>query len=132
MYSIYDVSLSNSLIWEYLVFQFQYYHDQNTRFGKGNVRLNWFTGEASINRWLERDKELSTYLCKKFCTQYSIKNPNENKFEVNTEGRKFYNKLERRRFYNTEAGYLHCTENDLFEKFSRECIICRFKKDCEN
>lgn len=124
----YSKSFGEQDLFNYLIFNFEYYTSLKTRFGKNEVKLNWLTGGKSIYRWKNRSDNW-LFFNDKFIKKYNIQKID--KRGVDIEVKNFYKKLERRRFFNKEIGLLHCTELNLYDKYSRECLICNFKEICK-
>jgi len=125
---LYNGSIDEEFIFEFIVYQFRYYEDKKTRLGKGKVYLNWILGSKAIDRWREKPDSW-LYFNSQFVEKYNLQRPTK-EIEEDKDKVDFYNKTERKRFFNTELGFLHCSENNLYEKYSKECIICRFKEMC--
>lgn len=114
-------------IWDYIVYQFEYYKDKKTRFGTGVVQLNWITGKKALDRWNNKNKNW-----KYFNTQYenklNIKKPLSG-FVNNKEGRLEFERREKKRFFNEERGFLHCRE--LIFEVNELCNDCKYIKICQ-
>ena len=126
---VYLGSIDEEYILNYIVFQLRFYEDKNTRLGKGKVYVNWVFGKKAIDRWLNKPEKW-LYFNEQFLKRYNIPPAQENE-EIQKEKREFYKKQERKRFFGTEMGLIHCSQLELFDKFSKECLICKYKKICE-
>ena len=124
----YGESVDENLILNFIVLQFRCYEHAKTRFGKNHIYLNWILGKKALSRW-ERKKDSWLYWNDEFIKRYNIDRPKQICVN-NEEGKNFFNNIERRRFYNTERGLLHCVELDLFDRYNKKCIHCRFKDIC--
>ena len=50
-------SLDFKFICDFIEFQFSYWHDKETKFGKGRVMLSWVFGRKAIERWQNTDSK---------------------------------------------------------------------------
>lgn len=120
--------VDEELIINYILFQFERYKDTKTRFGKGKIQFNWIVGDKAYQRWTNKSTSWKYWV-----TSYEKKigyQRKQEKEEINHEGKLEYERRERRRFYNDERGYVHCQENELFDRFSNECFYCQYKEIC--
>lgn len=115
---------------EYLCFHFEYFCEKDTQFGKGKIIPNWIFGKTAYTRWKNRDDEFWMHWVDKFIDKYNISRP-KNIIGLNLEDINFYKNQERRRFFNSERGLIHCMENDFYDKESTTCRLCKFKKFCD-
>lgn len=121
-------SHGNEYLYEYFCYQFSRYADLETRFGKGKVMLSWIIGEAALKKWREASPE-ERYWGDQLKLTYHLTNPFPTKIEpLNISQNK---ERERRRFYSTDRGLIHCTENNLWDAKSKYCIFCKYKNYCK-
>ena len=111
----------------YFCYQFSRYIDLKTRFGKGVVMLGWIIGDKALKKYRDASDE-EKYWGDQFKTRFNIHNPLIEKQPIEY---KEYKDKERRRFYNSVRGLLHCKENDLYNDKNRHCIFCKNLKDCK-
>jgi tRNA uridine 5-carbamoylmethylation protein Kti12 len=130
LYKKYGASLGDQLIWDYLTFQVMVYSDLKTKFGKGKFPVSVIVGEKAIKRW---DNKSDGWLheCNLFRKKLGIIRPVKEINTLKSISHKKYKERERKRFYNTDRGLLHCFELKLFENFSKECINCKNRGDCK-
>ncbi len=121
----YDV-YSEDWLFDYLIFQFSRYHDKQTMYGKGVVQVNWVIGGKADEAWRNRTEQ-HLYYADKFKQQYGI--TKETNF--NTVLSEDWTNRERKRFFNTERGFLNCQELEIKKGANKWCLICKFKKYCE-
>lgn len=124
---LYGKSLGDETLFMFVAFQFNYWHTLNTRLN-GAIYLNWFTGRKAIDRWLNRGENW-LYFLEEFIKQSKVKRYKEQKQE--SAGAEVRKVSERRRFFNTPRGLLHCYELDLFDSKAKECLRCDYKGNCE-
>lgn len=118
--------ISEDWLFDYLVFQFSRYQDKITKYGKGVVPINWVIGVKAEAAWKARTEQ-QLYYAQKFKAEYGIiKNVDwKNSFSEHFKNR------ERKRFHNTELGFLNCKDFELKREINKYCITCKFKKYCE-
>ena len=114
-------------LFDFMTFQFSRYYDQNTRFGRGKVMLGWVIGKKALAAFRTATEEQFYYVMK-FKEICRVKNilltPTKVEFSSN------YKNDERKRFFNTDRGLLHCTEMNLFEEKNKICVICKNRNFC--
>src|ERR1700741_2968445 len=44
-------SLTESKLFDYMCYQFYYWHDKDTKFGRGKIQFNWVVGKKAVERW---------------------------------------------------------------------------------
>ena len=119
-------------IYNYFVFQLDYWANLDTRFGK-KIPLSWFIGKKAFERWLERP-EHDLWHAHRTAKQYGMnecmlrdKDPSikATKISVNEE-------LEKNRFYGERSGLINCLETTtLYNHRSTLCLSCIHKSDCK-
>lgn len=127
----YNKSAGNNFIVEFVVFQFAYYTDQTT---KVKIQTNWVFGKKAIERWKNKDIEnylyfLDVYLQKFGTSLIELKKTVTKKKETVYDYK--HEDIERKRFYGTPKGLLHCL---TFTTGFRKCIICiecNNRQECE-
>lgn len=126
----YDIdSIGLQFLIEYFIFQFQYWHDKET---KRKMTLNWVTGEKAIKRWIDR-VEYYRIFNRDFLKKYGIliddllslcSNYNR-KLKIN-----HHEEVEKLRFSGTKR-LVHCLEfTSLFHPLSKTCISCKYSEEC--
>ena len=115
-------------LFTFMNYQFSRYIDQETRFGKGKILLGWVIGDKAIQKYKDATDE-EKYYGEKFKTDYQVTNilTEPPKVEISKE----YLDRERSRFYATERGLIHCTENKLYDPSSKWCMTCHYKLYCK-
>jgi len=126
----YNGSIDDEFLLQFIVFQFSQFENAKTRLGTGKVYVNWILGRRALERWENKSKNW-LYWNQLFIRKHNIR-LRKDKVEVDKDSLRVTNSLERKRFYNTERGVLHCQELDLFDQFSKECILCKFKHICKD
>ncbi|MFW6273066.1 MAG: hypothetical protein ACOC2U_04745 [bacterium] len=114
-------------VFDFLLFQFSRYHDKKTKMGRGVVPFSWLVGQKAFDAWNNRT-ERQVWYSHKFKLDYGI--TKEVDYNVNLSPE--YKDSIRKRFFNTEKGFVFCKENFLKrEKGNRYCLRCNFKKVCD-
>jgi hypothetical protein len=122
-------AIDKQFLQTFILFQFLYYDDKKTRLGKGRVYLNWILGEKAIERWKNKH-ERWFYFVEEYRKSLDIPNIVE-KQAIDSEKVSLHRQRERKRFWGSEMGFLHCYEFELYEKYSSECLSCKFKNNCK-
>jgi hypothetical protein len=121
-------SIDGKFLFDFIILQFNHYENFILARGKNRLQLSWLVGDKAIERWKNKSENWN-YFNREFCKKYRIKAP-EKKYQVNEEGRKEFRSRERKRFYNTERGLIHCMELELFESLNSQCLECNYKNIC--
>jgi len=148
VYSKQNLSLINSFIskldhkygtdwlFDYFGFQFQLRSTQdinpNFMFGKVKIMLSWVIGSKAFNYYLQASDEQKFY-GRDYVRKRGIKNhfKEDTYFRFDSIDLKSYHDRERRRFLNTDLGFIHCNDLKLsFDNKSKYCLICKNKKLC--
>ena len=117
-------------LFNFLTYQFFRYHDLKTRFGRGIVQLNWVLGKKALNKFNNASEE-EFYMMEEFKSNYSIKNILASRKDI-SESYKVYLDQERKRFYGTIRGYIHCTELGLYDPINKNCMFCKNNLNCKS
>lgn len=122
----YDIkTLGDWFCWNYVAFQFEYYSGLRTKM-KGKYPANWIFGKKALDRW-ENKNENWQYFVQKFLSEFEITLPVEY-YQDDVDG---MFEQERKRFFNTDRGLLHCLQFARYSEKSVSCLICKNKKDCK-
>ena len=123
------IGVGDEWLFEYFCFSFAKRETQKTRFGKGKVMLNWVVGKKSLRTYMEATEE-EKYWGEEFRLRHKLTNPLFTYTKIIPSSD--YKNKERLRFYNTDAGLLHCLEMNLFEENNKNCLFCINRKFCKN
>ena len=127
-----NITINEEWLFDYLSFQFKYYHLMNTRFGQGATKVGWVFGKKAMDRFETKESNYLFFL-RQFQKQFRlnlkdlfIPKKKENLTHSTDD-------IERERNHNTEIGFLNCIDytNGYVEK-NVLCLSCKFKKKCEN
>lgn len=121
-------SVGEDWLWNYFCYQFSRYVDLKTRMGKGKVMLNWTIGDKALRKYREATDE-EKYWGEEFKNRYNVKNPLLKPLSISIN--KDYKERERNRFKDEFRRLIHCKENELFDKRSKTCFMCKNKKECD-
>jgi len=108
-------------------FTFEYYSSLNTQ---QNVQVNWVFGEKAVQRW-ERRGENWGYWVKVFRDKNGISEPEIPVEKVSEESKRQFRERERKRFFNTDKGFVHCQDLTLRKDLNCVCKYCNFKNICK-
>jgi hypothetical protein len=122
------MSHGDDWIWNYMCYQFCRYDELDTKVGKGKVMLGWVVGKKAFDKYLNASEEEKFY-GEEIKRKYDLRNPIKILGTLDTLE---YKERERKRFYGTERGLVHCVENELYSKISRLCMFCKFNKYCNS
>lgn len=129
-----DGGAGENYLFKYFAYQFYYWHDKDTRFGKGRVQLNWIIGQKAYDRYdinkEEHWRSYSTTLYEKFRIKKSeLITPTDNngwvlKSVEHEEGDKMI-------YHNTSQGLIFCVDyTSMYSPNSNACKTCTNSKDC--
>lgn len=129
-YSLFSVG--PDFLIDYFTFQFNYWSQLDTRFDN-KVMFNWVVGKKAIERWDDKHKSWSYFLTDFIKDKGIDREVLFNKIAKKTDiSLMETSEVERRRFYNTDRGLLHCIETTpLYNSRSKLCILCKHKNDCK-
>lgn len=121
----YDLNtLGEWFVWHYVAFQFAYWYDKQTRM-EGRIPFNWIFGPKSFRRWIDKNEDW-LYFTNLFLNKTEVKKPIE--FYQQNMLKIFED--ERKRYINTNMGYIHCQNTAQYSPKSPSCIICKYRKEC--
>ncbi len=112
-------------LFNFFCFQFSKYYDKKTRFGVGKIMLNWILSVKAVKYFNDAPDE-EKYWGEVFKSKFKLVNPLLKRGVFD----KSYLDLERKRFYNTDLGLLHCIDLGLYDKMNKNCIFCKNRKIC--
>ena len=118
----------------YFLFQFDYWSQLTLKSYNQTINPQYIIGKKAFQRWSDRDSSYdwqleSLGIIKKY--KISLRDLKSLLNTQNVEDNNFEDK-ERKRFLNTERGFIHCIERTtLYNKRSSVCLFCNFKSDCE-
>lgn len=128
------------LLIKYFSFQFSYWADQNISVKKGlgkRIMFSWIVGKKAFARWKDsKNKSKVWYFTKEITIDidideiYTIFEIEETHDLIKPSD---YEIREKRRFYNTDRGFLNCIENTTLYAYDSSliCIKCKFKSECK-
>ena len=114
-------------LWNYMCYQFSRYEEVDKETLKDRSVLGWVIGPKAIERYKNLTKQHQYYV-DDFIVRHELKNFLKEKREA-LDASDHYQR-ERKRFYGTERGLVHCKENDLYDKDATQCKFCKFKAYC--
>jgi hypothetical protein len=134
-YSLHTVG--ELFLWEYYLFQFQYWHDltlENKFTDK--VVIAFIIGKKAFERWKGRDREFDWQIeSYSIIPEYGVQKKDlftvhEQKKKVNK--RHDSSKPIRKRYLNTEEGFAMCVQfTTLFDTSDMSCIRCNSRSECK-
>ena len=119
-------ALGDWFAWWYVAFQFEYWVSLKTQMD-GRYPANWIFGQKALKRWNDRDQGNWQFYVQSFLNRTAIEQPQEflsSDVETGFEG-------ERKRFFNTDLGLLHCQQWARYSASSPSCMVCKNKKECK-
>jgi hypothetical protein len=121
------VPLGEQFAWDYVSFQFCYWAEKKHIRRRGQYPSSWIFGEKALKRWEERGENWSFFV-DDFLGRMEIVRP------MKYFGADFSEvwEEERKRFYNTEEGYVNCLLNSKYDSHSLLCNRCKFSKTCRD
>jgi len=116
-------------LFNYFNFHFSRYYKMKTRFEKQFIPINWIAGIKSFNHYKNATNEEKHY-AEIFKCDFEISNPLIKKNKIIILNSTILN-VERKRFYNTDRGLLHCKELKLYRELNINCMMCKNKNYCK-
>lgn len=137
-------SVGKDFLYDYFLFQFNYWHEldlQNNFTDK--IVIAWIVGKKAFERWQERDQQfdwqmesypiIQTYeLNKRYVL--ALSKPYEEPIQILKSKSVPYDSSKpiRKKFLNTEKGFITCIElTTLFNPSDLSCIRCIYRTDCK-
>jgi len=110
-------------------FGFFRYHDMDTKFGKGKMILvGWILGDKNIKAFNDASAE-QRFVFDQFKAKYGIHYQEQTVASIDMNA---YGINERKRFYNTDRGFIHCKEMGLTRGKNKYCLMCNYKEYCND
>ena len=116
-------------LYDYMVFQLNYWHFCKWALDRfdGVIPFSWLFGNNAVKRWYNKNDHWK-YFNELFCAKNGIKtewieNETINVFDITED--------ERKRYFNTEEGFVHCQEFAGYSSDSQYCSKCNFKNMCK-
>jgi len=121
-----------NFLFNYFSFQFYYYTQPGTLKSKRFLKLGHIINDKAVERWKNKtDKQVNDAI------EWSAKNKIYiDDFKVGLDYTKkpdlFYiEEIERKRFFNTEIGLVHCLQlTSGYTEKSETCLKCNFSIEC--
>jgi len=124
-------SISAEWIYNYLIFQFDYWKSKNVHHGNRMSAKKIFA-KKSLQRYFSRSDKFNWYNAKLSLKQFDIGDDILYQFRKKQQSSTTYDDIERVRFHNTNKGFANCIEmTTLYDKRSGLCQTCRFRKQCK-
>lgn len=130
-------SVGDTFLWDYFLFQFQYWHDltlENKFTDK--VVISFIVGKKAFDRWKKRNREydwqIETY---PIVNLYGVQK--KELFTVHEQVKKVNkgfdsSKRIRKEYLNTESGFAMCVQfTTLFDPTDMSCIRCKNRSECK-
>lgn len=120
---------------DFFEFQFNYWHDKDTQFGRGIVMLSWVLGKKAIDRYKNKSTEhYKFFISKNLKKRIGITSSSiigKNKYDNHLHNLSDMDEIERARFFNMKKGIVWCFNNtNMYHYKSKWCVKCKLKKDC--
>ncbi len=125
-------SIGDDYIYNYFVFQLDYWAGLNTRFGQ-KIQLSWMIGKKAFSRWVSRIEHDLWHAHKK-ASEYGIHRGLVRKKRRAYEPLEIIDseEIEKARFFNEPEGLINCNDNTtLFNHKSDKCSACNWKDACK-
>ena len=124
--SQYHIVLSEEVLYDYLIFQLQYWKTNNIKRFDGVLLMPWIFGPKAFQRWVDRSSSWQ-HFNEIFCKKHKIKTRWSTFVKVDIED---VIDIERGRFHNTSLGFLHCQDFANKNLYSEFCKKCKFQINC--
>jgi hypothetical protein len=117
-------------LFDYFCFQFQRRSTQTIKadfmHGKVKMMISWIIGQKAFESYKKASDEEKFY-GHEYKRIRGLKNPFVEKKVLDKQ---IFENNERRRFYNTELGFIHCTDLNLFSGSNKYCLGCKNRTLC--
>lgn len=126
-------SVGKKFIFEFLVWQFDYWKDKNFKSLKG-IPLNWVIGDKAIERWEKKDNFGGQWFhILSWATSLGVKWEDlESYYKSNVIELREFEENEKVRFWGSEQGFGNCVNSTtLFNPKSKWCNVCVHGEDCK-
>jgi hypothetical protein len=120
-----NVVVGKSFFLEFTTFQFQRYSKMNLE-NMRKIQFNWIVGKKGWGFWKNRN-EFTIYWNNQFRKKLGISVIEPFQYNLSPE----FKKQQRTINYNSETGFLNCAELNLYDSKTKECMFCKFKRDCQ-
>ena len=127
------LALGKNYLIDYFEHAFNYWYSLDTKFGKGNVMLNWVIGQAAYERWSSRHKHSFKYFVR--CglkKDIAVKRKREttlNKVVLQTN---IAEEELKAKFHNSMKGFVFCVGNTtMYNHKSALCGTCKNITKCK-
>lgn len=126
------ISLGKDFLFRYFAFQFHRVDGLvlkrfSSKDKAGRIQIYDIIGRKAIQYWLDRNIEYDFIIENSSIIPKQLILPQENLHSLSRS-----EELEKKRFYNTNRGFLNCIERtSLFNHKSQSCILCQFKSSCK-
>lgn len=115
-----DFTISEEWLYDFTLFQFQYYKGMKGRFDR--VYVNWIYGQAALTRYKNRTPE-QIYYTNQYKQDLGVRTTEFSPINVSE-----HEDRERRRFDEMSRQFIHCHENVLFDTV--KCRFCQLYDIC--
>ena len=129
-----DGSVGDNYLFKYFSYQFYYWHDKDTRFGKGKIQLGWVIGQKAFDRYDSSKEEhwrsYSTTLYEKFGINKSDLVLSTN-IEATLVSVTSHEENDKMLYHNTDLGLAFCIDyTSMYHENSDACKSCLNKQSC--
>lgn len=127
-------NVGEEFMYKYMCYQFYYWHNLDTKFGKGNILLAWVIGDKAYGRYIINKsnhwKSYSTTLFEKFGVRRSDLITDANTW---ISGNSAHEDVDKLLYYNTDKGLLFCVDyTSMYNPKSGICTVCDNRNSCIN
>lgn len=127
-------SLGKTFIWEYFLFQFNYWDELTLSGYNENIVISYVVGKKAFSRYLDRDKEFDwQFESYPIVEKYRLLKSDLDIFFPTVDRKTTDMSMDiRKQYHNTDKGFAACIEfTTLYEPAQLTCITCKFKTDCK-
>jgi hypothetical protein len=131
-------SVGQDFLWDYFLFQFQYWDDLYLKNGfSEKILIAWIIGKKAFQRWQFRDKEYDWQIDNSLIIEKYNLNKNDlfgfsEQIEKSNKSLFDSSKFIRKQYLNTDKGFAMCVEfTTLFDPKDMNCIRCNSRSECK-
>lgn len=126
-------TLGENFLWNYLLFQFQYWDGLEIVSFNNKINFSFIFGEKAYKRYVDRDVEYDWQLQESnLVSKYKITQDDFSSLFSKSQSSVFYQNPTRLIGLNTLNGLNNCLEfTTLYDFKDVSCILCKYKEECK-
>ena len=126
--------ITEDVLFDYMSFQFHYWHDKDTRFGRGKIQFNWVVGQKAVNRYRDSENKYWYYFSTVLNEKFGILKSDLIKPKISATMLSVYDyeEADKMLFHNTLEGVIFCSDyTTMWNPKSKACSSCTNVGTCK-